>query len=207
MRQEAFVPRADGVEVQLPEFMEEIVAEVTFEARSSPDISQTSGVSVRMSIANYETVMANALRRALRNGEKQAVPRISDLPSMLASTTGKIELEYAGAERSDEEVVRALIERATRRVFDARISLEGVASVVEAFDQGWQVEVSEDLAASEYLEGLDEIPGLRAAATQLAGGDSAERMASAIEFILEGLHLSNRLNKAVLDGSARYQKA
>jgi len=207
VRQEAFTPRVDGIDVHLPVFMEEILAEVTFEARSSPDISQTSGVSVRMSIANYETAMANAVRRALRNGEKEAVPRISDLPALQASTTGKIELEYAGAERTEEEVIEHLIERATRRVFDARVSQEGVASVVDAFDQGWQVEVSEDLAASEYLEGLDEIPGLRAAAVALAGGDSAERMASAIEFILEGLHLSNRLNKAVVDGSARYQKA
>ena len=31
---------------------------------------------------------------------------------------------------------------------------------------------------------------------QLAGGDSVTRLASAIEFILEGLHLSNRLNKS-----------
>ena len=207
VRQEATVPKIDGIELHLPEFMEEIILEVTFEARSSPDISQSSGVSVRMSIANYETAMANAMRRALRLGEKEAVPRISDLPAMLASTTGKIELEYAGAERSEEEIVMRLIERATRRVFDERVSLEGVASVVEAFDQGWQVEVAEDLAATEYLDGLDEIPGLRTAAAQLASGDNPERMASAIEFGLEGLHLSNRLNKSVVGGSARYQKA
>jgi magnesium chelatase subunit I len=207
VRQEAKVPAVDGIEIHLPEFMEEIVAEVTFEARSSPDVSQSSGVSVRMSIANYETVMANALRRALHLGEKEAVPRISDLGALLSSCTGKLELEYAGAERSEEEVVERLIERATRRVFDARVALEGVATVIDAFDQGWQVEVAEDLPAPEYLEGLDEIPGLRVAASALAGGDSPERMAAAIEFILEGLHLSNRLNKTLLPGGARYQRA
>ncbi len=89
-------PAADGVEVVVPDYMEQIVGEITFQARSSPDVSQSSGVSVRMSIANYETLVASAVRRALRRGEAEAVPRISDLEALLASTTGKLELEYAG---------------------------------------------------------------------------------------------------------------
>jgi len=75
---------------------------------------------------------------------------------------------------------------------------------VEAFEQGWQVEVSEDMPATEYLEGLDQIPGLREGAAALAGGESPARLASAIEFILEGLHLQNRLNKTTREGKARY---
>ena len=79
--------------------------------------------------------------------------------------------------------------------------------MVQSFDQGWQVEVSSTLSSAEYLVGLEEIEGLRAAAEQLAGDDSPARMASAIEFILEGLHLANRLNKDELDQGLRYQKA
>jgi magnesium chelatase subunit I len=79
--------------------------------------------------------------------------------------------------------------------------------VVSAFDQGWQVEVSVELPSLEYLDGLDEIEGLRAAAERLSGDDSPARLASAIEFILEGLHLTNRLNKNALDRGVRYQKA
>jgi magnesium chelatase subunit I len=86
------------------------------------------------------------------------------------------------------------------------VPLEGVASVVEAFEQGWQVEVSEAMPAEEYLVGLDEIPGLRDAAVRLAGGDAPGYMAAAIEFLLEGLHLSNRLNKRVVDGGLRYER-
>jgi magnesium chelatase subunit I len=92
-------------------------------------------------------------------------------------------------------------------VFDALVPLEGVASVVESFNQGWKVEVSADLPAGSYLEGLDEIPGLREAAARLAGGDSPARLASAIEFVLEGLHLSNRLNKSTHEGKAHYARA
>lgn len=210
VRQEARVPGADGVTVHVPGFMEELIGELTLQARSSPDVNQTSGVSVRMSIANYETLVANAVRRALRRGESEAVPRISDLEALVTGTAGKLELEYAGSDRSDEEIVTDLMCRATRLVFDARVPLEGVASVVESFNQGWAVEVSADLPAGEYLEGLDEIAGLRDAAAQLAGGDSPPRLASAIEFILEGLHLSNRLNKRAAQGDearARYAAA
>ncbi|MBW2313101.1 MAG: sigma 54-interacting transcriptional regulator [Deltaproteobacteria bacterium] len=204
VRQEARRPDVPGIEVHVPSFLEEVVVEVTHQARQSPDVNQTSGVSVRMTLANYETLMANAVRRALRNGDSEAVPRISDLPALEASATGKLELEYAGSERSEREVIAELVDRAVRVVFEGLAPAEGLAPVVEAFDQGWQVEVSEDMPAAEYLEGLDQIPGLREGAAALGGGDSPERLASAIEFILEGLHLQNRLNKNERDGKVRY---
>jgi magnesium chelatase subunit I len=207
VRQEARLAWADGVDLCIPDYMEQIVGEITFQARSSPDVSQSSGVSVRMSVANYETLAASAVRRALRSGESEAVPRISDLTSLNASTTGKLELEYAGVEHSEAELLDGLVGRATRCVFDESFGSDELDSVVKAFDEGWQVEVSADMSADDYLVGLDEIDGLRAAAQRLAGGDSAGRMAAAIEFILEGLHLSNRLNKDPIGQSVRYEKA
>jgi len=206
MRQEAKMPQADGAPAFVPPFMEEIVAETTLQARSSPDVNQSSGVSVRMSIANRETLVANALRRALRLGEPEAVPRISDLDALVQSTAGKLELEYAGEAKSEGDVVRDLFKRATRAVFEGKVPVEGVASVVEAFNQGWAVEVGAGVASREYLDGLDQIQGLRDAAAQLAGGDSPARLASGIEFILEGLHLMNRLNKTSREGGARYAR-
>jgi magnesium chelatase subunit I len=204
--QEAKLPQVDGVALHVPRFMQELVAELTMQARKSADVNQSSGVSVRMSIANYETLAANAVRRALRLGESEAVPRISDLAALGVSTAGKLELEYAGQERTPVEVVGDLVKRATRQVFDERVPLEGIASVVEAFEQGWKVEVSAAMPAAEYQEGLDAIAGLRDAAAQLAGGASPPRLASAIEFVLEGLHLANRLNKTEDDGRVRYAR-
>jgi magnesium chelatase subunit I len=63
------------------------------------------------------------------------------------------------------------------------------------------------MPSTEYLDGLDQIPGLRDAAARLAGGDSPARLASAIEFVLEGLHLQNRLNKNSSDAGSRYTRA
>jgi magnesium chelatase subunit I len=187
--------------------MADAVAELTLQARHSPDVNQASGVSVRMSIANYETLAANALRRALALGEREAVPRITDLEALVTATCGKLELEYAGEERSEGEVVRGLVQRAIRAVFDAAVPLEGMASVIDSFQQGWKVEGSADMRALDYLDGLDEIPCLREAAARLAGGDSPERLASAIEFLLEGLHLANRLNKNETERGARYGRS
>jgi magnesium chelatase subunit I len=206
VEQEARTPGADGVALHVPPFMRELVAEITFQARQSADVNQASGVSVRMSIANYETLVANALRRALRNGETEAVPRISDLEALRSSTSGKLELEYAGAERTENEVIDDLLRRATKVIFDERIPLEGMASVIDSFNQGWKVEVSASMPAEEYLSGLDSISGLREAAAHLAGGSSPARLASAIEFILEGLHLSNRLNKSQHEDGALFAR-
>jgi magnesium chelatase subunit I len=204
--QEAKLPRADGVALHVPGFLQDVIAEITLQARESADVNQTSGVSVRMSIANYETLAANALRRALRLGEAEAVPRISDLAALEGATAGKLELEYAGQERTPGEVVAGLVKRATKRVFDALVPAEGIASVVDAFDQGWKVEVSAAMPSLEYLEGLDAIAGLRDAAARLAGGDTPPRLASAIEFVLEGLHLANRLNKEEHEGRVQYAR-
>jgi magnesium chelatase subunit I len=204
---EAELPAVDGILLHVPEFMREIVGEITFQARQSPDVNQASGVSVRMSIANYETLVASALRRALRTGEAEAVPRISDLEALQPSMSGKLELEVAGGGRSEEEVIRELVQRAAKVVFDERIPLEGMATVVESFEHGWKVEVSQEMQAGEYLAGLDQIAGLEEAAARLAGGASAQRLASAIEFVLEGLHLSNRLNKSTREQRALYARA
>jgi magnesium chelatase subunit I len=206
VRQEAVLPVVPGLEILVPRFMQEIVAETTMQARKHPDVNQASGVSVRMTIASYETLVANAVRRALRLGESQAVPRISDLAALEAAMLGKLELEQATTGRAEGESLVEIVQRATKAVFDALVPAEGLAPVAQAFDQGWKVEVSADMPATELLSGLDQIPGLREGAARLAGGDSAPLLAAAVEFVLEGLHLSNRLNKSARDGAAVYAR-
>ncbi|MEE8558833.1 MAG: magnesium chelatase, partial [Myxococcota bacterium] len=181
----------------VPGFMRDIVAEVTLQARQSPDVNQTSGVSVRASISSLETLIAASERRALRLEEEEAVPRISDLNALAASVTGKLEFEYAGNDQPEEEIVEKLVRRAVKIVFDERFRLEDLEPVVQAFQEGWKVEVGDQLLSLEYLEGLDQIEGLRDAIRQLSEESTPARTASAVEFILEGLHLSNRLNKEV----------
>ena len=203
--QERRKPATDGLVVHVPEFVRQIVGELTVQARQSPDVSQISGVSVRASIANLETVVAAAERRALMLGEREAVPRITDLPAVAASMLGKLELEYAGTDTGEAEIFDKLLKRATKTVFDEVLSVEDLEPVLESFSEGWKIEVGADLPAQEYVEGLDNIHGLRAAVEKLAEDASPARAASAIEFVLEGLHLSNRLNKDVEGGRVLYR--
>ena len=77
----------------IPYYMKEILAEITSQARESSEINQRSGVSCRVSISNFETLLGNALRRSIIHGEQYVCPRTSDLPYIMASFSGKIELE------------------------------------------------------------------------------------------------------------------
>ena len=206
--QEAQVLGVEGVEVIMPEYMRRIIVEITFQARTSPDVSQTSGVSVRLSISNYETIIASALRRALRHGDGQAVPRISDLRALTTCILGKIELEYAASDTKDEDIALGLVKRAVKVVFDSTIEDETLLEpVVQAFNQGWMVEVSDATSPKEFLAGIDKIEGLRQAVEKIAEGSSAPCVASATEFVLEGLHLSNKLNKTQTERQAVYGKS
>jgi magnesium chelatase subunit I len=195
MKQERRRPRTQAVPLWIPPFLEQIVAELTIQARKSADISQVSGVSVRASIANYETLLAAAERRALRLGEDEAVPRLTDLPALRASMGGKIELEYAGTDKTESEILDNLVRRAVIEVFTELCGSFDLDSVVRAFEDGWKVEVGDALPASEYADGVDNISGLRKAVDGLGCGTSPARIAAAVEFVLEGLHLSNKLNR------------
>ncbi|MCP4221807.1 MAG: magnesium chelatase, partial [Actinomycetia bacterium] len=132
-RQEATLPTDnDGLTVTVPAFMEELVATFTQLARSSPQINQRSGVSVRLTVANLETLVAAATRRALRLGETDVVPRISDLDSLIASTAGKIEIESL-EEGRDDEVIDHLLRGAILTVFKEKFSPESIRQVIDAF--------------------------------------------------------------------------
>jgi magnesium chelatase subunit I len=191
--------------VGVPRFMKEIIAQLTFEARASSDINQASGVSVRVSINNYESVISNAEKRAVRLGEREIVPRISDLHALVASTAGKIELEYAGEERKGEDLIDRLLNRAVLKVFDKSLPAEGLKDVIAYFENGWGVEVSDMMPADEYLDGLRAIPGLHEGIRILGGVESPGFIAAAIEFILEGLHLHQKLNKDREGGRYTYR--
>jgi magnesium chelatase subunit I len=193
----------DGLRVSSPEYMKHVVAELTHLARQSSDISQRSGVSVRVSIANYENLLSSALKRAIRLGEKEAVPRVSDLGAVVASTTGKIELEAVG-ESSDEKVLARLMQRAVLNVFKRTFAEPELADVVKAFEGGLVVQASDGMPSADYVKQVSELRGLRQAAAKLGATEPAA-IASAIEFVLEGLHLSKKLNKDVQAGGFRYR--
>jgi magnesium chelatase subunit I len=194
-----------AVTVEVPDFMAEVVAELSQLARESPHLNQRSGVSVRLTIANYETLVANATRRALRNGESEAVPRVSDLQALVSSTQGKVEIE--SLEEGREQILLAqLVSAAVLLVFRRRVVLADPQGVVGAFTTDTVVHAGDDLPASAYATTLAQLPALSAPVLALTGGsEDPGVVASAVEFLLEGLHLTKRLNKEAAGSRATYR--
>jgi magnesium chelatase subunit I len=195
----------DGYEVVVPRFMKEIIAEITHLARKSPDISQRSGVSVRVSIANYENVISNALKRTVRLGESHVVPRITDLPAVVASTAGKIELETLG-DANEEKIIDKLVQGAVVNVFNRYFLVQEFDDLLRSFENGMTIDASDDLPSMEYAQQAFRINGLKTAVSKLGAQGNPALIASATEFILEGLHLNRKLNKDRTKGQARYRR-
>jgi magnesium chelatase subunit I len=212
MEQESTRFDDDGAFVTtIPPYFKELIAEITALARKSPEINQRSGVSVRVSISNYENVISNALRRAIRLGEREVVPRVSDLPYLIASTSGKIEFETVEEDRN-QNLIEKLIEKAVLNTFNRYFQVQQFDAFLSRFKGGWSVEVSEKMKSSAYQESANEasphsaeMRGLLEALKKLSCDQSPALLASGLEFILEGLYLHHRLNKEKLTGKSAYR--
>ena len=207
VEQEASIVRPDGVRVEIPAFMAQIVATLSHLARQSPHINQRSGVSVRLSVANYETLLASAVRRALRLGEQEAAPRVTDLDALASSTAGKVEVETIDEGR-DGHVIERLVQQAVVTVFKSAVPGERLRAASADFDAGEVLHTGDDVAAARMVENLGHFPGLREVVNSLpgmAGNESPAALASGAEFVLEGLHLSKRLNKDASGTRATYR--
>ena len=206
VRQEA-TPLSVGelAAVEVPDYLGEVVATISQLARASNHVNQRSGVSVRLSVANYEALAANALRRGLRAGEHQIVARVDDLDALAASSIGKIEIEALEDGRAGQ-IFESLVKGAVLTVFNARVDPLHTTAVVDAFEAGEVVHTGEDLPTRELADLVERIPALAGPVDALAGpGASPAAVAAAAEFVLEGLHLSKRLNKDESGNHATYR--
>lgn len=204
MEQEAAHLEMGEYRLRVAPFMLQILAQLTHLARQSPDISQRSGVSVRASVANYETVTANALRRAIRTGEQEVAPRLTDLPFALPTMLGKVEFE-SFEEGREMNILEGLLAQATEQVFQRWVGLDLLDAVTDQFQPGVAIEVGEALPSDAYQRILTQLPELQALVDRISPQDSPGVRAATCEFVLEGLHLSKLLNKDRVSGQYRYR--
>jgi magnesium chelatase subunit I len=203
MDQEAGHP-GTSVPVRVPVFMKEVVAALTAELRRSSHVNHRSGISVRYSIGNLETLQAAAMRRAARAGEPEAVPRVVDLPAVLMSSEGRVEFDTIEEGREADILVRAL-RTAELEVFRRRLSGYDFSPLLERFDEGLSIDTGELTPATDLLDDIGDLPGLAKLLERLGVEEESPGVAaSALEFALEGLYLSRRLNKDGGDRAARY---
>jgi magnesium chelatase subunit I len=204
MERESSLFSDENYRVVVPQYMKEVVAEITRLARRSPDVNQRSGVSVRASIADYESLLANALRRAIRLGESEVVPRVTDLPYVIPALNGKIELDTVEDGREDQ-ILEKLIQGAVMAVFNRNFNVGDLEDVVTRFKSGASADVADSMPSEDYVRLVRQIEGLDQAVSKIAPSRNPAETAAALEFILEGLHLNKRLNKDKVSGHVQYR--
>jgi magnesium chelatase subunit I len=196
--QEAWLERPGTLKIDIPPYVREVVEEIAFQARGERKIDKRSGVSQRLPISTLELVVSNAERRALQNGEKVVVPRVTDVYAALPSITGKFELEYEGELRGAEQVARDLIHSAVGNIFTGMFDGTDTRAVVEWFDLGGSLQLSDTSSADEVIAQARGVQGLRELAEHagLVPGAPAPSVASAIDFVLEGLYAQRKISRS-----------
>jgi magnesium chelatase subunit I len=221
--QEAVISR-DGRDIHIPQYFREIVEQIAFEARKNEFVDQKSGVSARLTIAAMENLVSNAERRAIASNDPSIVPRICDLPHVLPGLTGKIELVFEGEQEGAVKVSRALIGKAVREIFrryfpdplkkHQRQTPEGrspeeleYAKIVQWFEAGNKVEIADDMSLEAYFKELDRVKGLRETTKKhmKLSEDNRYELASAMEFVLDGLHQNSKIAKDEVEHVTSYK--
>jgi magnesium chelatase subunit I len=197
-KQEAWTDRTGALKVEIPSYVREVVEELAFQARADRKIDKRSGVSQRLPITTLELVVSNAERRALASGETLVVPRVTDLYAALPSITGKFELEYEGELRGAEQIARDLIRSAVGTVFTGLFDGVDTRTVVEWFDLGGSLPLSDSASADDVIAQTRGLQGIRELAGHagLPGGAAAPAVASAIDFVLEGLYAQKKISRS-----------
>ena len=205
MEQEAAVDIGGEFPVLVPRFMKEIVEQMSICARKSKYVDHASGVSARLTIANYRTMIASARQRAIRLSEKPAVPRISDLAHFHASSVGKIELDMMGSHQmSERQVLDAISAEAIKVVFEEYVTRHGLEQISEIFNKGVKIEVGDMLPSGQYEKLLRRVPPVWEKAFEVNASQDAAVRASCVEFVLAGLWASDRISRAQRFGRVEY---
>ncbi len=203
--QEAAVDLGGDWPVLIPPFMKELIEQITITARSSRFLDQQSGVSARLSIANYQTMVASARQRAVRLGEKPAVPRVSDLAHLVTSSLGKLELDLMGSHQMTErQVLEGIMADAIATVFTEYVEQHGLDEIAAAFQDGIKIEVGDAVPSRAYEAIVSEIPAVWDKAFEVNPSSDPAVRAACIEFVLAGLHATERISRLELHGRTLY---
>ncbi len=192
--------------VVVPYFMKELVEEISRAARNSKYIDHESGVSARLSIANYRTMIASARQRAAVLGEAPAVPRISDLGHLYASSLGKLELDLMGTHQMNErQVLDAVLAEAIATIFNEYVDKHGLAEISQIFEEGVKIEVGDMLPSSHYAELLQRVPPVWNKAFEVNASENEAVRASCVEFVLAGLYATDNISRSQQHGRIVYE--
>ena len=196
--QEAWTGRDAGYQIDVPQYLREVVEEIAFQAREDKRVDKRSGVSQRLPITTLESVVSSAEQRAARLGEAHSVARVADIYSALPAITGKLELEYEGELKGADTIARELIRNAVGRVHSRRFAETNFQPIIQWFENGGELKISDNATTTERHQQLSNIPSLFDHVGRLGATDrkNAAESSAAAEMILEGLWAHRRIGRS-----------
>lgn len=206
MEQESGLDLDGEYPVVVPHFMKEICEEITVQARRSKYVDHQSGVSARLSIANFRTMVSSARQRSIALAERPAVPRISDLGHLTTSSLGKIELDLmSGNQMREEQVLESIIAEAVEKVFREYVTRHGLEELAEGFGKGIKIEVGDMVPSAQYAERVKDLPTVWEKAFEVSKSSDLSVRASCIEFVLAGMYAMDKISRSTHFGNSTYE--
>jgi magnesium chelatase subunit I len=214
-QQEAQLTENQKDTIKTNKLVEDLVEQISFEARDSEYIDANSGVSARLTISAYENLISNAERRMLRNREKSTFIRISDFVGVVPAITGKIELVYEGEQEGPAKVAQILISKAIRSQFANYFPSPEVIkrkqqenpyqNITNWFSKGNDVDILTNASFEEYKKNLTKVPELDKLVEKYQPNLDEKTKLLFMEFVLHGLAEFSLLSKHRLESGLQFK--
>ncbi len=204
-QQEARLTEWQREHIQIDPIVKDIIEQIAFEARNSDYIDKKSGVSARLTISAFESLVSNAERRAIINGEQNTFIRLADFTGVIPAITGKIELVYEGEQEGPANVAGILVGKAIKTLLTdsfpdperARKARNGnpYTEIIEWFASGNTVTIDDDQSFEEYKKALNAVKNLKKTVEGYHKGLHESSILLMMEFLLHGLSEFSQINK------------
>ncbi|PBQ31687.1 magnesium chelatase [Sphingobacteriaceae bacterium] len=204
---------SDQKKIEIPEILKNLVEQIAIEARTSEFVDSKSGVSARLTISAYESMISAAELRFLTNNQPYSFARISDLYGAIPAINGKIELVYEGEQEGPAVIAQNLISLAIRNLFvqlfpdPAKLKRKKESSeyseIVGWFAQNNILDLLDKETDKVYNAALTMIDGLDELVTKHYPKLKGPEKTTLMEFALHGLAEHSLLSKnKLVDGTS-----
>ncbi len=217
-RQEVRLSTAQKEQIEMPLLIEQLIEQIAVEARTSEFVDEKSGVSARLPISAYESVVGAVERRMLLNGEKKGSARIGDLLAAIPAIVGKIEMVYEGEQEGAVAIAHKLISSSIRSL--ASIYFQDFAhmqnkknpeirekyiKVSQWFENGHELTLENDINEKAYKAVLANVQGLKKVVSNARKIDISNGEELLMEYLIHVLAAYSILDKKVLVSSFTFQ--
>ncbi len=214
-QQEASV-KSGQKSILVNEILKNLIEQIAIQARKSEFVDAKSGVSARMTISAYENLLSSVELRALKNNEKDATARISDVYGAISAINGKIELVYEGELEGPVFVAQNLIGKAIREEFGLyfpnpekekkkKIGINHYKRIIDWFANSNTIDLLHTEKQKDYKSKLLAVDGLQDLILNVFPKAKESEKLFLMEFALHGIAEYSLVSKQQLDEGLKFK--